>query len=205
MFYDTLTSLPNAVLFLDRLQQSLAHASRRQQRVGVIYLDIDGFMQIVNFFGCAEGNALVKEIADRLQSCIQRNEDTLARLGGDQFAIILGDIDGLKGIQQIQAKIAQAMSRYFWIGGRGVTVTLSSAASLFPQDGKEWSSLLRAASMAMHLVKERGGDNHLCYGEPMPSHLGEINPIDLQTPSTASGKFFKQEASMSYRAISANL
>lgn len=165
MFYDELTGLPNAMLFLDRLQQAVAHAARRQQIVALLYMDVDGFKRIADRHDAIDGDRLMQEVASRLGSCIQRKEDTLARLCGDQFAMVLGDIDGIDGLMKVIERVSDEMAARFRVGGREHFITLSLGASVFPGDGKDWSSLLRSASIAMHQAKAAGGGRYCCYGE----------------------------------------
>lgn len=165
MFYDSLTGLPNVMLFLDRLQQAVAHAARRQQTIGLLYMDIDGFKRIVDFHGLAAGDNVMKEVAQRLRHCMQRQDDTVARLCGDQFAMILGDINDIEGARKVLDKITGAMKQAVVLEGQEQSVTLSIGASIFPQDGKDWSSLLQSASVAMHQGKSAGGNRYFCCGE----------------------------------------
>ena len=165
MFYDSLTGLPNAMLFLDRLQQAVAHAARRQQVVALLYMDVDGFKRISDRHGASAGDSLMQEIAERLGRCIQRKEDTLARLCGDQFAMVLGGIDGVEGAVTVLDKVNGAMKKHFLIGNCEQPVSLSIGASIFPDHGKDWSALLRNASIAMHQAKSAGGNGYCCYGK----------------------------------------
>lgn len=172
MFYDSLTGLPNAMLFLDRLQQAVAHAARRQQMVALLYMDIDGFKRISERHGVPAGDRLMQEIAERLGRCIQRKEDTLARLCGDQFAMVLGGIDGVEGAMTVLGKVDRVMKEHFLIGNCELSLTLSVGASIFPDDGKDWSALLRSASIAMHQAKSAGGGSYCCYGKEEKKQQG---------------------------------
>lgn len=185
MLYDSLTGLPNAVLFVDRLQQALAYAARRKQQVGLIYLDIDHFRHLISAHGIASGDAALREVAARLKDCASRQADTVARLCGDQFVVILGDISGVSGVRSVLNKIAVAMRRELALDKASPAITLSMGASLSPQDGQEWSELLRCASISMRQAKMAGGDRYFCYGdagvvrENTAADLLEVLPPDL--------------------------
>ncbi len=164
MFCDVLTGLPDAVLFVDRLQQCLAHAARRKQQVALVYLDIDHFRQIVGTNGAASGDAVLRELADRLKRCALREEDTTARLCGDQFVMVLTDTDA-QGLKAVLNKILAATRRKFHVGGVDVSVSASIGASISPRDGNEWSPMLRHASTLMRQAKRAGGDRYVFDGD----------------------------------------
>lgn len=201
MFYDSLTGLPNAVLFVDRLQQSLAHAARTNTQVALVYLDIDRFRQIVETNGTVIGDGVLQELAVRLKHCALRQEDTVARLCGDHFVMVLGDIDGNHGIKNVLNKIVATTQQKFYPDSLALSVRLSIGASLYPFDGAEWSALLRCASMSMRQAKTAGGNCYFCYEggnqarekhaadrtEILPSEM-EIRPSMPKLP----GKFWMQ-------------
>ncbi len=164
-FYDTLTGLPDAVLLVDRLQQSLAHASRRKQEVALLYLDIDRFRQITDAYGDSAGDGILREMARRLKHCALRKEDTVARLCGDQFVMVLGDIDGDHGTKNVLEKVMAVTKQRFNVAGRELEIRASIGASLFPHDGSEWSPLLRFASMLMRQAKLAGGNCYVYSGD----------------------------------------
>lgn len=165
MYYDSLTGLPNAVLFVDRLQHALAHAARSKQELALVYLDIDGFRSIVEEYGKDAGDKVLLRVAERLQGCALRQEDTIARLCGDQFLMVLGDICGVVDAKKVLDKIMDSMKPAFPVGDCEVTVKVSVGVSLFPQDGREWSPMLRRASLSMQQAKKDGGNKYVCYGE----------------------------------------
>lgn len=183
MFYDSLSGLPNAILFIDRLQQAVAYTMRRHQKMALVYLEIDGYSQINDTYGVPAGNRVINEVAQRLSSCVRRQEDTVGRICGDQFGIILGNIDGPAGVRKVLGNIAMAMEQDISFGDQELTITLSVGASICPQEGKEWSSLLRSASMEMHLAKDAGGDSYFLSGEDI-----KIECIFAADDSAASGE-----------------
>lgn len=194
MFYDSLTGLPNAILFIDRLQQALAHAARRSQQVALVYLDVDHFGQLIKTHGTVAGDVVLREMASRLKSCVSRQEDTVARLCGDQFVLILGDIDGVNGTRKILDKVFAAMQQKFCLEEVDTSVSLSIGASLFPHDGKEWSELLRCASMSMRQAKTAGGNRYFCQGDGNKERKKEAKEArkrdEVVLPSGLLGNFW---------------
>ena len=170
--HDPLTSLPNRLLFNDRLQQSITNARRKQHRVSLFVLDVDGFKRLNDALGHEAGDMLLKETAARLQASV-RASDTVARIGGDEFVILAVDAD-LADAELIQAKIRQRMDEPVPIDGRPVSLRLSIGVAVFPADGTESAQLLRRADSNMYLdkraVKARGprdtaADEHDSDGE----------------------------------------
>src|SRR5581483_8602980 len=127
--HDALTGLPNRVLFLDRLNQSLIRARWNQRVVGVMFLDLDRFKNINDTLGHDTGDSCLKGMAVRLKECV-RTGDTVARLGGDEFAILLEDIAAAEDVSHVASKILGAFARAFEIGGREFYVTASIGISL---------------------------------------------------------------------------
>jgi len=164
MFHDTLTGLPNVLLFIDRLQHALGQAARRKHQVALVYMEIDNFWQITNTNSENDRDAVLRELAARLRSCVLRQEDTVARLCGDQFVMVLGDVDGDRGTKEVLDKIMTTIRQKFRVAGKELAVSASIGASLFPNDGEEWSPLLRHASILMRLTKLAGGNGHAYCG-----------------------------------------
>jgi diguanylate cyclase (GGDEF)-like protein len=190
MLCDIVTGLPDAVLFVDRLQQSLAHAARRKQQVALFYLDIDCFRQIIEANGPTCGDAVLRELAGRLGRCALRQEDTVARLCGDQFVMVLGDVD-TQGAKDVLDKIIAAMQQKFSVAGKELAVSVSIGASLFPHDGKEWSPMLRHASMLMRQAKLSGGNRYVYHGDG--SGLREESMVGRQTSPQMSSALQKAD------------
>jgi diguanylate cyclase (GGDEF)-like protein len=147
--------LANRNLLNDRIVQAIAWAKRNGHVLGVMLLDLDHFKLINDASGHGAGDALLKEVAQRLIACV-RETDTVARLGGDEFVIILTDLPQPGDVDQIAEKILSALSRPTEIAGRDVFVTASIGVSLYPRDGDHGEILLRYADMAMYRVKEHG-------------------------------------------------
>ncbi len=153
--HDSLTGLANRNLLNDRIEQAVAWSKRNGHVMGVMLLDLDHFKLINDASGHSAGDALLKEVAQRLTACV-RETDTVARLGGDEFVIILTDLPQPDDVDQIAEKILSALSRPAEIAGRDIFVTASIGVSLYPRDGDQGEILLRYADMAMYRVKEHG-------------------------------------------------
>ena len=153
--HDSLTGLANRNLLNDRIEQAILWAKRNNRVMGVMLLDLDHFKLINDASGHSAGDALLKEVAQRLARCV-RETDTVARLGGDEFVIILTDLPQPDDVDQIAEKILSSLSRPMDVVGRDVFVTASIGVSLYPRDGDHGEILLRYADMAMYRVKEHG-------------------------------------------------
>lgn len=156
--YDTLTNLPNRTLFSERLRHSIAHARRNQQRVALLFLDLDRFKQINDSMGHAAGDLLLKQMANRLRSCV-REEDSVARLGGDEFTVMLEEVHSIESVGIVANKIIKACELPFDLANNEVVVSPSIGISIFPDDGEDSTTLLKNADMAMYHAKEQGRNN----------------------------------------------
>lgn len=181
-YHDALTGLPNRTLFLDRLEQTLA-ASRRNRRCGaVLFVDLDHFKQINDVHGHAMGDAVLREIARRLQFHL-RQEDTVARLGGDEFVVLLpelaGDLDDAGAmVLAVAEKLRSAMGTPVVVGDQEFVTGASIGITLFPRVGEGVDDLMREADTAMYRAKERGR-NALVYFEPaMQEAVSERYALD---------------------------
>ncbi|MBN1537881.1 MAG: diguanylate cyclase [Anaerolineales bacterium] len=153
--HDTLTDLPNRALFNDRLNHALSLAKRNQHIIAVIFLDLDNFKMVNDTLGHEKGDELLIEVAQRITKCL-RKSDTVARIGGDEFAFVLENITSRTDIIQILNKIFIAISAPIVIGGHVWNITPSVGVTLYPEDGEDAETLLKKADIAMYEVKERG-------------------------------------------------
>jgi diguanylate cyclase (GGDEF)-like protein/PAS domain S-box-containing protein len=176
-FYDPLTRLPNRALFNDRLSQSLLEAAHRGQTLGLMFLDLDQFKNINESIGHDAGDRLLREAACRLMGTI-RNYDTLARFGGDEFALILPDVRQGVDLGGIARKCLQSLAAPFRIDSKEVFVTASVGIAIYPADGKEPEALLRFAEAAMHHVKATGRNNFQFYSASMTKRAEERLAIE---------------------------
>ncbi|WP_282941233.1 sensor domain-containing diguanylate cyclase [Paenibacillus sp. RC67] len=154
-YYDALTGLPNRRLFQDRYTQTLLSARRYQNRVAILYIDLDDFKQINDQYGHAIGDELLCKVASRLTHCV-RDPDTVCRLGGDEFVILLQQCSTKQDIANIANRIHQAISQRFHIKHNEISITCSMGAAMYPQDGLEGNTLLHCADAAMYQAKQHG-------------------------------------------------
>ncbi|MGH8503690.1 MAG: GGDEF/EAL domain-containing response regulator [Gammaproteobacteria bacterium] len=154
--YDALTALPNRALFMDRLHQALARALRYKQKVAVLFMDLDGFKHVNDTLGHDGGDLLLKAIAQRLVATVLRASDSVARIGGDEFALMLTDIAHTDDVNRIAQEIVEVLSKPLELLGNELFITTSVGVSLYPRDGLDAHTLLKAADMAMYLAKKHG-------------------------------------------------
>jgi diguanylate cyclase (GGDEF)-like protein/PAS domain S-box-containing protein len=160
--HDALTGLPNRSLALDRLKQDLCRAKRRNQRVGVMFIDLDHFKDVNDVLGHEYGDQLLKMVAQRLLDCL-RESDTVARLGGDEFLVILPELDSPDHCSTIAEKLLNILEAAFIISGKEVFISASIGCTIYPDDGQDISSLLRNADTAMYGIKKEGRDGFKYY------------------------------------------
>lgn len=180
-YYDTLTDLPNRALFQDRLDQELQRAMRSSSLVALLFLDLDGFKAINDSMGHGVGDQLLKEVAQRLLNCV-RGSDTVARMGGDEFTILLSDLatpdKAESAAGSVAAKVRARLAEPFRLQGREVFVSTSIGIALYPRDGDVASSLLRHADTAMYQAKEQGKNTWRFYDPAMS--IRSMERMDLQ-------------------------
>lgn len=164
--YDALTALPNRLLFQDRLQQAIAQQARRQHRIALLMLDLDGFKGINDSHGHPIGDRLLQRVAARLRAAV-RSEDTVARLGGDEFALILDLADCLDGVEQVARKLLAEIGRPFDLDDLKVEISTSIGIALYPGDASNAMELTRNADTAMYGAKESGRNAYRFYQAEM--------------------------------------
>jgi diguanylate cyclase len=163
---DFLTGLPNRALLSDRLAQSIALAIRHCQRLAVLYVDLDNFKDINDSFGHSVGDQLLQSAAKRLEKCI-RHSDTLSRQGGDEFVVLLSEVESAQDAACVSRKLIKAMAEPHVIGDHELKMTLSIGISLFPDDAGDAESLLTNADTAMYHAKRVGRNNYKCFTPEM--------------------------------------
>ena len=165
-YHDALTGLPNRNLFKDRLGQALHHAERRGSKVAVLFVDLDNFKLINDSLGHDVGDRVLRDIAGRLRRCV-RDEDTVARIGGDEFIMVLEEIDGELGADRVARRVLDNFSRPFSVGGHEFQLGASIGVTVFPDDGQDVETLIKNADMAMYRAKERGKNNYQMFTPAM--------------------------------------
>jgi diguanylate cyclase (GGDEF)-like protein/PAS domain S-box-containing protein len=170
-YYDALTGLPNRLLFRDRVVNAIAQAQRNRRGVAVMYLDLDHFKLVNDSLGHSLGDALLSEVAARLQSCV-RASDTISRLGGDEFTILLIDTSSSEAIAGVARKILQSFAHPIRVEGHELFVTASIGISIFPGDGEDVETLLRCADSAMYRAKELGRNQAQMFTTSMNERYG---------------------------------
>jgi diguanylate cyclase (GGDEF)-like protein len=153
--FDSLTSLPNRLLFRDRLSQELASTAGGSQRGAVLYVDLDHFKKVNDSVGHIAGDQLLTIVAQRLRSCV-KDGDTVARLGGDEFTVILRNLASVETASEIAQRIIETLQRPVSIAGRDHYVRASIGITLFPDDGNTIEELMRNADLAMYQAKDGG-------------------------------------------------
>jgi len=160
-YYDGLTGLPNRTLMRDRLNQALAIARRKQERIALLFLDLDRFKIINDSLGHSFGDLILQQVASRLKHEI-REEDTVARVGGDEFLIVLTDVASMAEIEIFATRVVNSLSGKFVIQGRSLSISCSLGISIFPEHGGDAETLIKNADAAMYCAKEKGC-NTLCF------------------------------------------
>jgi diguanylate cyclase (GGDEF)-like protein/PAS domain S-box-containing protein len=170
-YYDALTGLPNRLLFRDRVVNAIAQARRNRRGLAVMYLDLDHFKLVNDSLGHSLGDGLLSEVAERLQGCV-RGSDTISRLGGDEFTILLIDTSSSEAIAGVARKILQSLAHPFKVEGHELFVTASIGISIFPGDGDEVETLLKSADSAMYRAKELGRNQAQMFTASMNERYG---------------------------------
>lgn len=155
--HDGLTRLPNRALFYDRLRTALTRARRDDARLAVLYLDVDTFKEVNDRFGHGVGDDLLRAIAARLLACV-RESDTVARVGGDEFMVLLNSVERPEQARMVAEKIRQSMAEPVRVGARSLQVSASIGLAHYPEHGGDEDALVSAADDAMYLAKHAGGD-----------------------------------------------
>lgn len=167
--HDALTNLPNRVVFSDRLNQAIIRARRYRKLIAVLFLDLDGFKNINDSLGHETGDRLLKETANRLIRSV-RESDTVSRLGGDEFTLLLPDIVEPQAILGVVQTVLNVLAKPFNLDGYKISITASVGVSFYPLDGEDPDTLLKKADKAMYRAKERGRNNFQLYS---PSNLSQ--------------------------------
>jgi diguanylate cyclase (GGDEF)-like protein/PAS domain S-box-containing protein len=178
--YDPLTNLPNRVLFADRLSQSIAWCQRNQRSTAVVYIDLDGFKTVNDNHGHKVGDELLIIVSQRMKASL-RTEDTLARIGGDEFVAVLVDVDADKNIHDLLTRLLLSASEPIIVNDLVLSVSASIGVSIYPQDGVEADQLMRYADQAMYQAKVSGKNRYhlfdIAKDNAVKSHLESLERI----------------------------
>ncbi len=177
--HDQLTGLPNRNLMQDRLEQALVYARRYHRTAAVLFLDIDHFKVINDTLGHGIGDQLLRVVAARLQDSA-RQGDTVARYGGDEFVLLLPDLEWIEDVNRLADRILTSVARPMEIDGHRLQVTVSIGATLFPRDGEDSVALLKNADAAMYRTKELGRNSIHFFTEDLNSRLMERLTLERQ-------------------------
>ena len=176
--HDVLTGLPNRMLFMDRLEQSLVRAQRRNTLVGVMFIDLDRFKRVNDTLGHASGDALICEVAQRLRATT-RAEDVVARLGGDEFGVVI-DVARISQVLQVVEKILGVVSEPYRIAERELFSSCSIGVSVYPNDGSDGTSLLKHADTAAFTAKNGGRNRFQLYDAAMNTMAEERLQLETE-------------------------
>jgi len=163
---DSLTGLPNRILFRDRLKQAIAFANRQKRSVGLLFLDLDRFKVINDSLGHQIGDKLLQHVARELELSV-REVDTVARLGGDEFTIVLSNLDRPDDAVLVAKKILSSLQKPFNVDGQELFAMCSIGISISPEQGEDIESLIKRADIAMYEAKSQGGDRWTLYDPVM--------------------------------------
>lgn len=165
-FYDPLTGLANRRLFKNRLAKAVKSVQRHHSSIALLFLDLDQFKRINDTLGHDIGDALLKEIARRLDHNVREN-DTVSRIGGDEFTILLTDVNNTKDVRIVAEKILTSLSRPFMLNGQDIISTVSIGITITPEDSIDPNTLMKNADLAMYRAKELGRNNFQFFSEDM--------------------------------------
>ena len=170
--HDALTGLPNRHLLNDRIQQALIQSQREATQTAVLFIDLDQFKTINDSLGHDVGDLLLKEVAQRLVSCL-RNGDTVARSGGDEFVVVLTDISNAQEAATVAQKLLDALIAPYQISGNDMRTTASIGIAIFPDDGENVETLIKNSDLAMYYAKEAGRNNCQFFTQKMNRVVAE--------------------------------
>lgn len=163
---DQLTGLPNRLSFMERLDYEMTQANRTRQRLAILFVDLDHFKEINDSLGHEAGDTLLKEVAYRMRLSV-RESDTVARIGGDEFNILLTNIVQTDNISRIAEKIIDSFGTPFTLSGQEIQATSSAGISVYPEDGENSRELLKNADFALYHAKEQGRNNYKFYNRSL--------------------------------------
>jgi diguanylate cyclase (GGDEF)-like protein/PAS domain S-box-containing protein len=178
--HDPLTGLANRQLLADRVSLAIAHARRNTCASAVVYLDLDGFKEVNDTLGHDAGDHLLEMVGQRLVAAV-RALDTVARVGGDEFAVALWQVNGALDAASVASKLLETVSKQYGVRGRTVKITVSAGVAIYPAHGGDAAALLKSADLALHEAKRSGKNAYRVFdGEPLQQrrgHLAAVRPF----------------------------
>lgn len=178
-YHDPLTNLPNRLLFHDRLEEGIRLAKRQQKKLALFILDVDRFKATNDTLGHAAGDVLLKKIASRLRKLV-RESDTVARIGGDEFTIIVNNVADEHGVLTFAHKLVGNLDYHFDVAGRQLLTTISVGISIYPHDGLSSEALLKNSDLALYKAKESGRNNFKFFKQELGDRIIEKMEIQSQ-------------------------
>lgn len=185
--YDALTGVANRNLFVDRFEYALSLAKREQNTVAIFFIDLDGFKNVNDAFGHEKGDMLLKIVAERIKSTV-RKTDTISRLSGDEFAIILTGDNDLFSLEKISSHILESIAQPFQLEEKEAYVTASIGISMFPEDGETSETLLSKADSAMYKAKEKGKNNAQFFTKEMDLKAQHRRSLEVELRKVITNK-----------------
>jgi diguanylate cyclase (GGDEF)-like protein len=165
--HDPLTGLANRQLLADRVSLAIAHARRNKSALAVVYLDLDGFKEVNDTLGHDAGDRLLEMVGQRLVAAV-REVDTVARVGGDEFAIVLWQVTGALDAASVASKLLKTVSKQYGVRGRTVKIAISAGVAIYPAHGDDAATLLKSADLALREAKDSGKNAYRVFdGEPL--------------------------------------
>jgi len=178
--HDPLTGLANRQLLADRVSLAIAHARRNTCALAVVYLDLDGFKEVNDTLGHDAGDRLLEMVGQRLVAAV-RKVDTVARVGGDEFAVVLWQVNGALDAASVASKLLETVSKQYGIRSRTVKITVSAGLAIYPAHGDDAATLLKSADLALHEAKRSGKNAYRVFdGETLQQrrrHLAVVRPL----------------------------
>ena len=176
--HDSLTGLPNRTLLADRLEAEISRTRRQSGQFALLFLDLDNFKRVNDGLGHAAGDTMLREVSGRLRGCLRPN-DTIARYGGDEFVLLVGDVASLESVHAVVNKLRTQFDAPIQVAGQELFAAFSIGIALYPGDGRDAGSLLRNADTAMYRAKTQGRNQYQFYAPDMNAHSHEL--LSLET------------------------
>ncbi|MTK13121.1 MAG: EAL domain-containing protein [Clostridiaceae bacterium] len=176
-YYDNLTSLPNKISFLDELDKAIDYSNKTGEKGAVLFIDLDNFKRVNDTLGHHYGDRLLKVVADRLETIIDKNK-SLYRLGGDEFLVLMKNVENKKTIANTCKKITNSFRSHFEIDGKQLFTTVSIGISLYPNDGLDSNLILKNADTAMYRAKDLGRNRYEFYNIEMFNEILKKSQIE---------------------------